>query len=160
MTHALVLLLALLIGVIAGLRSLAAPAAVSWAALLNWINLDDTWASWMAHPVTVGVVTAAAAVEFAMDKSPKAPSRKNPAAFAARLIAGGFAGAVLGTAWGYTWGSLGAGIVGAVLGTLGGYTARTRLVAARGGRDAPIALLEDAVTVGGAVLIVYLASIV
>ncbi len=61
---------------------------------------------------------------------------------------GAFAGAVIGTAWGYTWSALGAGVIGAVLGTLGGYQARTRLVAAHG-RDLPIALLEDAVAVLG-----------
>ena len=33
------LLLALLIGVIAGLRAMTAPAAVSWAAYLGWIDL-------------------------------------------------------------------------------------------------------------------------
>ncbi len=42
MTHVLVLLLALLIGVVAGLRSLTAPAVVSWAAFLGWINLHGT----------------------------------------------------------------------------------------------------------------------
>ena len=35
MTHALVLLLALLIGVVAGLRAFTAPAVVAWAALLQ-----------------------------------------------------------------------------------------------------------------------------
>jgi uncharacterized membrane protein len=46
------------------------------------------------------------------------------------------------------------GVIGAVAGTLGGYEFRTRLVAATGGRDLPIALLEDAVAIGGAILIV------
>ena len=40
MTHALVLLLALLIGVIAGLRAMTAPAVVAWGAFLGWIDLD------------------------------------------------------------------------------------------------------------------------
>ena len=47
-----------------------------------------------------------------------------------------------------------AGVIGAVIGTLGGYEARKRLVAATGGRDLPIALVEDAVAVFGALLIV------
>jgi uncharacterized membrane protein len=66
---------------------------------------------------------------------------------------GAFAGAVIGTAWAFTWSALGAGAVGAVLGTLGGYQARTRLVAAHG-HDLPIALLEDAVAVLGGFAIV------
>ena len=47
-----------------------------------------------------------------------------------------------------------AGALGAVAGTLGGYEFRMRLVKATGGRDLPIALLEDVIAVGGAVLIV------
>src|SRR5947209_15714853 len=42
-----VLLLAFLIGVVAGLRSLTAPAAVAWAAHRNWINLHNTALSFM-----------------------------------------------------------------------------------------------------------------
>jgi uncharacterized membrane protein len=67
---------------------------------------------------------------------------------------------VLGSVWGYTWGGFGAGIVGAVLGTLGGYEARKRLVAATGGRDLPIALVEDAVAVLGGFAIAALAAVV
>ena len=38
MTYFLVLLLALLIGVVAGLRALTAPAVVAWAGALGWLN--------------------------------------------------------------------------------------------------------------------------
>ena len=42
-----VYVLAFLIGVIAGLRALTAPAAVSWAARLGWIHLETrVWRSW------------------------------------------------------------------------------------------------------------------
>lgn len=160
MTHTLVLLLALLIGIIAGLRALTPPAVVAWAAALHWINLDGTWVQWLDHPIVLTVLTILLVVELITDQLPKTPSRKTTMQFAARLITGGFAGAVIGTAWGYTFGGLGAGIVGAVLGTLGGYEARTRLVRATGGRDLPIALLEDAVAVLGGFAIAYLTSIV
>ena len=151
MTHAhlLALLMALLIGIIAGLRSLTAPAVVSWAAFLGWINLHGTWASWMGNIITVVILTLLAVGELVTDKLPKTPARTAPPVFAARIIMGAFAGAVIGTVWGAKWGGLGAGIVGAVLGTLGGYQARTRLVAATGGKDLPIALLEDAVAILG-----------
>jgi uncharacterized membrane protein len=147
-THFYVLLLALLIGVVAGLRSLTAPAVVAWAALLHWINLNGTWASWVGHPVTVAIITVLAVAELVGDKLPKTPSRTAPPGFAVRIVLGAFAGAVIGTAWGYTWSALGAGAIGAVLGTLGGYQARTRLVASHG-HDLSIALLEDAVAVLG-----------
>jgi uncharacterized membrane protein len=62
-------------------------------------------------------------------------------------------GALCGAAFGASGGSLAAGLVagalGAVAGTLGGYEARSRLAKAVG-KDLPVALLEDAVAVGGA----------
>ncbi|OBJ82447.1 glycine zipper 2TM domain-containing protein [Mycobacterium asiaticum] len=158
MTHILVLLLALLLGVVAGLRSLTAPAAVAWAVFLTWLNLHGTWASWVGNLVTVIILTVLAIGELINDKLPKTPPRTAPPVFAVRLIMGGFAGAVLGTAWGYKWGSLGAGVVGAVLGTLGGFRARRALVAKNGGKDLPIALLEDSVAVLGAFAIVAAAA--
>ena len=51
-------------------------------------------------------------------------------------------------------GGLVAGALGAVAGTLGGYEARTRLVKATGGKDLPIALLEDVIAVLGGIWIV------
>lgn len=160
MTHVLVLLLALLIGVVAGLRAFTAPAAVAWAAMLDWIVLDGTWAQWVGHPVTVAVLTVLAVGELVTDQLPKTPSRKTAMQFIPRLAFGGFAGAVIGTAFGYTFGGLGAGVIGAVIGTLGGYEARRRLVAANGGRDLPIALLEDGVAVVGGIVVAWLTSVV
>lgn len=159
MTHVLVLLLALLIGVVAGLRALTPPAVVAWGAFLGWINLSDTWVSWLGNWITVAILTVLLVVELVTDQLPKTPSRKTTAQFATRLITGGFAGAAIGTAWGYTIGGLGAGIIGAVLGTLGGYEARSRLVKANGGRDLPVAAVEDVIAVGGGFLVVYLTSL-
>jgi uncharacterized membrane protein len=147
--HSLVLLMAVLIGVVAGLRCLTAPAVVAWAALLRWINLDGTWAWWLGHPLTVAVVSILAILELIVDKRPATPNRTAGVSFATRIVLGAFAGAVIGTAWAYTWSGLGAGVIGAVLGTMGGYQVRTRLVVAHG-HDLPIALLEDAAaTLGG-----------
>ncbi|WP_204802653.1 glycine zipper 2TM domain-containing protein [Mycobacterium riyadhense] len=158
MTQVLVLLLALLIGFVAGLRSVTAPAVVAWAAFLSGLNLDHTWASWMGNIVTVVILSVLAVAELINDKLPKTPPRTATPVFAVRIILGGLAGAVIGTAWGYTWSALGAGVIGAVLGTLGGYQARRRLVTARGGHDLPIALLEDSVAVLGGFAIVAIAA--
>ena len=158
MTHALVLLMALLIGVIAGLRTFTAPAVTAWAAYLGWINLHGNWAAWVRNIITVVVVTILAVAELVGDKLPKTPPRTAAPSFAVRIIMGGFAGAVIGTAWGYRWGGLGAGVIGAVLGTLGGYHARRWLVGVTGGKDLPIALLEDAVAVGGGFAILALTA--
>lgn len=149
MTHALLVLLALLIGVVAGLRSLTAPAVVAWAAYIGWIDLHGTWASWLTNIIAVIIFTVLAIGELINDKLPKTPARTAAPIFAARLVTGGLAGAALGAWPHWTFTALGAGVIGAVLGTLGGYQARKRLVAATGGRDLPIALLEDAVAIVG-----------
>ena len=146
--------LAFLIGVIAGLRALTAPAAVSWAARWGWLHLENSWLSFLGAPVTPYIFTVLAIGELINDKLPKTPSRKAPASAGARLLTGGLCGAALGTASGALLGGLVAGIFGAVVGTLGGYEARTRLAKAIGGKDLPIALLEDAIAVGGAFWIV------
>lgn len=159
MTHALVLLLAVLIGAVAGLRAFTAPAVLAWAALLQWINLDGTWASWMGHWATVAVLTVIAVAELISDKMPTLPSRKTAPQFLVRIATGAFSGAVLGTAWGYPWSSLGAGMIGAVLGTLGGYAVRTRLVAANGGRDRPVALGEDVFAAAAGIGVAFLTSV-
>lgn len=147
--HSIVLVLALLIGVVAGLRTFTAPAVVAWASLLQWINMDGTWASWVGHPVAVALLSILAVGEFIGDKLSRTASRTTAVQFAGRILTGAFAGAVIGTAWGYTWTALGAGVVGAVIGTVGGYQARRRLVVANDDRDLPIALFEDAVAVLG-----------
>jgi uncharacterized membrane protein len=160
-THLLVLLMALLIGVVAGLRSLTAPAVIAWGALplLGWLNLDRTWAEWMGTVIAVVILTLLAIAEIVNDKLPKTPARTAPPVFAIRIIMGAFAGVVLGTAWRFYFGGLGAGIVGAVIGTLGGYHLRKLLVAKTGGRDLPIALLEDAVAILGGLAIVAITGL-
>ncbi|EUA37851.1 hypothetical protein I549_3945 [Mycobacterium avium subsp. avium 2285 (R)] len=86
----------MLIGVVAGLRSLTAPAVVAWAALIGWIDLHGTWASWMANIITVIVFTVLAVGELVNDKLPKTPARTAAPIFAARIVLGGLAGAALG----------------------------------------------------------------
>jgi uncharacterized membrane protein len=154
------MLMALLIGVVAGLRSLTAPAVVAWAALLGWINLHGTWAVWVADVITVVVLTILAVGELVADKLPRTPPRTAAPSFSARIVLGAFAGAVIGAAWHYTFSSLGAGVLGAVAGTLGGYHARRFLVAARDGHDLPVALLEDALAIlGGFAILAATASL-
>jgi uncharacterized membrane protein len=158
MTQAVVIVLGLLIGVIAGLRALTVPAVVAWGGFLGWIDVDDKWSHWVAHPITVTVLTILLLVELVTDQLPKTPSRRTPPQFISRLITGAFAGAVIGSASHHTFIGMGAGIIGAVLGTLGGSEARSRLTAANGGKDRPVAIGEDVVAVGGGFLIAFLVS--
>src|SRR5476649_2411247 len=93
-------LLALLIGVIAGLRAMTAPAAVSWAAALGWLNLQDTGLAFLGYKFTPYIFTVLAVVELITDQLPQTPSRKVPMQFAARIVSGGFCGAAIGAAGG------------------------------------------------------------
>jgi uncharacterized membrane protein len=151
--------LAFAIGVIAGLRAMTAPAAVSWAAHLGWLKLSGTWLAFLGHWITPWIFTALALGELVTDQLPKTPSRKVPVQFGTRILMGAMAGAaiVLGTnpAGGTTSAAIGivAGIAGAIVGTLGGAEGRRRLAQAFK-RDLPAALIEDAIAVVGAYFIV------
>lgn len=141
------LFFALVIGIVAGLRAMTAPAAVAWGAALGWLPLGGTWAAVLGFRFTPWIFTLLALGEFAADKLPTTPSRKVPVQFGTRLVSGGFCGAVLATPSGSPILGLVGGVIGAVIGTLGGAEARGRLVAAIGGNDRPIAFLEDAVAI-------------
>lgn len=140
--------LAFLLGIAAGLRSLTPLAAVSWAARVGLLHLEYTWLAFLGYTWTPYILTVLAIGEIINDKLPKTPSRKAPVPFLARVVTGALSGAAVGTAAEALTGGLIAGIVGAVLGTLGGYELRLRLVRAIGGKDLPIALVEDAIAVG------------
>ena len=146
------LLLALLVGVIAGLRAFTAPAIASWAAALGLLNLDGSWLAFLGYRFTPYVFTVLALGEFVTDQLPSTPSRKVPMQFAPRLLSGALSGAAIGIPSGQLVGGLVAGVVGAVIGTLGGAEVRGRL-AASFGKDRPAALIEDAVAVLGGALI-------
>lgn len=148
-----IFVLAFLIGIVAGLRSMTAPAVVSWAARLGWIHLEATPLAFLGYAATPWIVSLLALAELVTDQLPKTPSRKAPPGFIARLVTGDFCGAALGVPAGLLAGGLVAGVGGAIAGTLGGYELRVRLARAAG-RDLPIALLEDATAIVGGLLIV------
>jgi uncharacterized membrane protein len=149
-----IFVLAFLIGVIAGLRSMTAPAAVSWATRLRLLHPEDTWLAFLGFGAIPYVLILLAIGELIVDKLPKTPSRKAPGPFIGRIVIGALCGAAIGASGQVLIGGLLAGALGAVAGTLGGYEFRSRLVRAIGGNDLPIALLEDAIAIGGALLIV------
>jgi uncharacterized membrane protein len=145
--------LALCIGVIAGLRTMMAPAAISWAAALGFLPLAATPLAFLGYAYTPYIFTVLAIGELISDQLPRTPSRKVPVQFGGRLVSGALCGAALGFAGGSWIGGLVAGIIGAVIGTLGGAAARARLAQAFG-RDLPAALIEDAIALLGALLVV------
>ena len=150
------LILALLIGIVAGLRAMVPVAAVSWAAWAGCLALGGSWLAFMGYAWAPWIATLPALAELVTDQLPSTPSRKVPVQFGARLAVGAFAGAAMGIPAGQWIAGLVAGGVGAVIGTLGGAAARAQLAAAFG-KDMPAALLEDVVAIAAAVLIMYAA---
>jgi uncharacterized membrane protein len=150
-----VLLLSLLIGIIAGLRAMTAPAVVSWAARLGRLNLTSTGLAFLGYAYTPWILTVLALAELVADQLPTTPSRKTPAPFGTRIVTGGLSGAAIAATSGSIIVGLVAGAIGAVIGTLGGCACRAWLSKALGNAPAA-AFIEDAVAIGGACLIVGL----
>ena len=147
------LILALFVGIAAGLRALTPVAAVSWAAHLGWLQLHGTWLSFLGASITPYLATALALGELLTDKRPTTPSRKMPMPFGARILSGALCGAAIATPSGAILLGLLLGALGAVIGTFGGAAMRARLAQAFG-KDLPAALIEDAIAIGGAIVIV------
>jgi uncharacterized membrane protein len=145
--------LALVIGVVAGLRTLTAPAAMSWAAYLGWLQLSNTWLAFLGYAWAPWIFTVLALFELVTDQLPSTPSRTVPLQFGARLVLGALSGAAICAAGGSpVVGSVFA-IVGAVIGTLGGRFIRGKLATVFG-NDHPAAIIEDVVAIGIAVMTV------
>lgn len=149
------IVLAIGIGIVAGLRAMTGPAAVSWAAHLGWLNLHRTPLAFMGSAIAVGIFTIGAIGELINDQLPKTPPRIVPPQFIARVVMGGLCGACLYlSAGGFALIGALLGAVGAVIGTLGGYQARKGLVKALAVKDILVAIPEDLIAIGLAYFIV------
>jgi uncharacterized membrane protein len=151
----MILLCAFLLGVVAGLRSMTAPAIVAWAARLGWLHLEGTALSFFGLAWVRYLLTLFLLAELVGDKLPRTPSRTLLAPFLARVLLGGLSGGALAVGAGSPL-ALGAvlGVLGAIVGTFGGYRARTGLVRALRAPDYVVALGEDCVAIGLALLVV------
>lgn len=147
------ILLALLIGIVAGSRTMLAPAAIAWAAATRRLALDGSWLAFFGWRFTPWIVSLLALGEFVGDVLPTTPSRKQAGPFGARLVSGGVSGAAIGIGAGMPLVGLALGVLGGVIGTLGGAALRTRLALAFG-RDLPAALTEDAIALAAAASVV------
>ena len=155
MSSSMVMLLALGIGIVAGLRAMTAPAVVALGAYLGWINLSGTPLAFMGSKWAAGIFVLAALFEFVNDQLPKTPARTTPGPLIARIVTGALTGACLALA-GAGAAIVGAllGAIGAVIGAFGGYKARVGLVKSLGVPDAVIAIPEDLIAIALAVWLV------
>ncbi len=134
----MIYLMSFLIGMVAGLRTFTAPAAVSFAAYLGWLHLDQSPLAFLGYRWTPWIFGALALVELISDQLPATPSRKVPVQFGSRIVSGGLSGAAIGASANVLLLGALAGVLGAVAGTYGGAAARARLALVFG-KDAPAA---------------------
>ena len=147
--------LAIGIGIVAGLRALTAPAVVAWAAHLGWISLGGSHLAFMGSTPAVITFSIFAIVELISDKLPTTPKRTALAPLLARIVSGGLCGASLCAAADQ---SPGIGIVlggmGALIGAFAGYEIRRRLVRNLRIKDIFLALSEDLIAIALACFLV------
>jgi len=139
------MLRSLLIGLVAGSRSLTPLAAVSDAARRGALPANSAAPHWIGAPAVAAASKLLAAGELWGDKLDSAPNRIAPLGIIARLVTGGLAGAALAPrrqAW------LG-GLIGATAAVGAAYlTFAARKRAMRRFGQKSTGLVEDALTVG------------
>ena len=147
-----VFFLAIGIGLVAGLRSLLAPAVVAWAAHFDWLNLNGSPLSFMGSRTAVAIFSVLAIGELIADKLPKTPKRTALVPLLARIVTGGLCGASL---WAAAGQSLLAGALlggtGGLIGAFAGYEIRRRIVNNLNIKDVFVAICEDL----GAIALAY-----
>ena len=138
---------------VAGLRSLTAPAVVAWGAHLGWLNLHGSPLAFMGSTTAVAIFSVLAIGELIADKLPMMSKRTAPAPLIARIVTGGLCGACLCAATGQSLfaGALLGGI-GGIVGAFLGYNIRRRLDLHI--KDLVVAVCEDVVAVGLALFLV------
>ena len=138
------------IGVIAGMRSLTAPALVSHKlANTHPDPLAGSKLDFLHSPTTATVLKVLAGGELIGDKMPQAPNRIGAAQLPVRVLSGALSGAALSESEGESvpYGAL-FGALGAVASSFAFFHLRHWLTADRGLPDPAIALVEDALAIG------------
>jgi uncharacterized membrane protein len=145
------------IGVVAGLRSLTAPAVVSWAAREKMIRPLHSLPARMLLARSSKKIAQFAVGELIADKLPGTPNRISPLPLTFRVISGAACGAAVSSAAdespkeGAAYGAL-----GAFAGAFAGFYLRKRL-----SRDFPgfaVAIVEDVLAISAAAGVVCMLS--
>lgn len=145
---------AALIGTVAGMRSMTAPAIVSRVARAAGIPVDKSGVDFLHNPVIPRVMSILAIGEVIADKLPFIPSRITPFPLVTRAISGAVSGAALCSSkkrspvMGAVFGA-----AGAVAGSYAAYALRKRIVKGLHVPDTIVALAEDALAIGAGTMI-------
>jgi uncharacterized membrane protein len=148
-----ILLYALLLGCVCGLRSMTAPAVVAWGAHLGWLHLEGSPLAFLANKISVVIFSLFAVGELIADKLPFIPPRIQAGPLGVRIVFGAMCGTALclSSSASPILGAL-AGGLGGIAGAFAGYAYRRRFSLTV--PDLLLALLEDLVAVGGGLLLV------
>jgi len=139
------------LGVIAGMRSMGAPALVSdHLARSASPSLGPSPLRWLGTAKAATITKFLAAGEIVGDKLPMTPSRLAPAPLVARMVSGGMCGAAL-CLHGGKRGDVGAvlGMAGALAGAFGFYHLRRTLGQKTSIPDPVLGAAEDVLAFGG-----------
>jgi uncharacterized membrane protein len=120
------LVVALLFGIVAGMRTLMAPA-------IFFLVRGPLWAGIVFAVLEIG--------ELIGDKLPNAPARIGPLMVAGRILSGAIVGWFVGNPAGQPVACVALGVVGALIGTYGGYALRMKAIPSLGGIQS--GLVED-----------------
>ena len=150
-----VLILCFLIGCVAGLRSMMAPAIVCAGAYLGWLHLGGTSLALLNNRVALSLFTLLAILELFLDKLPQAPPRIAAVGLSARMATGALSGGAIAVS-ARTSLLLGAvlGLIGGIVGAYAGYYIRRGLVTQTKLPDFVIAVVEDLLTISGGLFVV------
>lgn len=154
MSGTLLIFAALQIGFVTGFRAFTPLALISWLAVWGWVPLAGSSLWFLGTTLGAIVCTVLALGELIGDKLPQTPDRISPSLLGARFVTGTLCGAAICLAGGQPWlgGIIGGGI-GSIVGAHVGYHVRRALVKKVGVPDLVVAIIEDAATVGGALVI-------
>ena len=138
-------------GAVAGLRTMAAPAAVSRAAQRGDVDgLQDTPLALLGSRRVSTLLTLFEVGELFVDKLPMTPSRTSPPPLLGRAVSGALVGAALFISGGR--GPTTGGVLGAASAVAAAYAGEhLRVLGAQmlGVPDLPVALVEDAIALFG-----------
>lgn len=142
-----------LLGAATGMRTFTPMAVLCWFIYCGYLPVDGTWAFWTAKLITAIVFTVLALCELVADKLPRIPARTATGPLLARLVFGGLVGAIVAAGLnGSEFEGTVLGVGGALVGAFGGYLIRREIVERSCGKDWPVAVAEDVIAVGFAVV--------
>ena|ERR1700722_8492477 len=142
-----------LLGAVTGLRSMMSMAVLCWYVYTGHLVLDGSWDAWATKLPTAILFTVLAVGELIADKLPRTPNRTSPGPLLVRIVMGGLVGALVADGLnGPGFEGVFLGVVGALVGAFGGFLIRREIVERGNGSDWPVAVVEDAIAIGCAVL--------